>query len=132
MGGDAEGAVQVHLFNPSLSGTPHCLLCSKFIQSISPGLAYCFPGSDFHISSLLFVRFLYFLHHELLGLFLLLPPPLYPAKALSTALSEGERLGLLSGGLSQAFKSCCTSFGMAMSLLFLRSPSSLLQVWMQS
>lgn len=34
----------------------------------------------------------------------------YLTKALSVALSEGERLGLLSGGVTQAFKSCCPIF----------------------
>lgn len=59
---------------------------------------------------------------------LLYPPPwtqwvasassslLYLTKALSAAFSEDGRLGLCSGGLSHAFKSCCLFFRMAISL----------------
>lgn len=74
VGGDAGAAVQVHQLNPSLSGALHCLPCSKFLRHVYPVLTYCFPGSVFHILNLLFVKFLYFLHHEPVGLFLLLPP----------------------------------------------------------
>jgi len=132
VGGDTGGAVQVHLFNPSLSGTPRCLPRSGFLQPISPRLACCFPGSVFHILNLLFVRFLHFFHHDLMGLFLLLPPPCTPQRHFLLLCQRARGSEPLAGRLSQAFKSCRTYFRMAIALLFLGSPSFLLHVWFQS